>query len=109
MTDTNGFDAGSFSDIAHTELGKQLWDFLGENDSTIRMETAAYLSRPSLEPLQPFLLSRFGDDVRSDRVKQMVGRMVRQKMEARGYVLEQVGVKVRTDDLFGTAARYKKR
>lgn len=103
------FNAGSFSDISDTELGQQLWAFLGEHDSTIRMETASYLSRPALEPLQPFLIERFGDDVKTDRVKQMIGRMVRQKMEARGYALDQMGVKVRTDNLFGTAARYKKR
>ena len=46
------FDSGSFSDIANTPMGKQLWELLNTEDSRIRMETATYLGKPALEGLQ---------------------------------------------------------
>ncbi len=102
------FITGSFSDIADTNLGKELWAFLTSHESLIMMETASYLSKPALEPLQPSLLERFGDEVKRDRVKQMLGKMVRQIMEERGYALDQVGVRLKQNSLFLSAARYKK-
>ena len=107
MLESLEFDAGSFSDLSETELGQNLWNFLKEEGSIIRMETACYLSRPALEPLQPLLISRFSDQVRDDRIKQMAGRMVRQIMESLGHNLDQTGVKLRNNELFGSAARYK--
>ena len=102
------FITGSFSDIADTNLGKELWAFLTSHESLIMMETASYLSKPALESLQPSLLERFGDEVKRDRVKQMLGKMVRQIMEERGYALDQVGVRLKQNSLFLSAARYKK-
>jgi hypothetical protein len=102
------FDAGSFSDIAKTALGKGLWEFLNSEETIIRLETATYLKRPALEGVQPQLLAKFGDEIRPDRWKQMIGRMTRQIMEHQGYSLDQAGVRVSVSDLFTSAARYKK-
>lgn len=102
------FDAGSFSDIADTTLGKALWSFLTTPEALLMMKTATYLSKPALEPLQPGLIEQFGDEVKSDRIKQMLGRMVRQIMENQGYALDQVGVRLKQNPLFLSAARYKK-
>lgn len=102
------FDAGSFSDISETEMGKSLWEFLNNEDIFIRLETASYLKRPALEGVQLQLLERFGDPIRADRWKQMIGRMTRQIMEHRGYSLDRAGVRVIVNDLFTSAARYKK-
>ena len=102
------FDAGTFLDMAETETGKALWIFLNDRDMFIRLETATFLGRPALEGVQPQLIAIFGDGIRGDRWKQMMGRMVRQVMERHGYSLDQTGVRIRVGDLFTTAARYKK-
>lgn len=103
------FDAGNFLDIADTPEGRAVWQFLNEKDSLIRLETATYLGRPALEGIQEQLLGQFGDDIRADRWKQMMGRMTRQIMEHHGYGLDQTGVRIRVGNLFTSAARYIKR
>ena len=103
--------AGSFADLYETDLGSRLWQFLTEGDNFIRMETASYLSRPALEPVQPFLIQKFGSEVLNDknnRLKQMMGHMVRQIMEHHGYKLDQTDQKLRNNDLFSRASRYTK-
>lgn len=102
------FDAGSFSDLAQTPTGIALWQFLNSEESLVRLDTTTYLQRPALEGIQPQLLAKFGDEIRPDRWKQMIGRMVRQIMERRGYQLDQTGVRTRAKELFTSAARYKK-
>lgn len=104
----NRFKPGPFSDISNTTRGKDMWAFLRNHDSRIGLETATYLKRPALAALQEQLLDEFGDDIRKNRWKQLMGFMVRQIMEDRQYVLERTGVKVRVGNLFTTAARYKK-
>jgi len=101
------FSAGPFSDVADTEIGKKLWTFLNLKESLIRLETATYLRRPALQGVEPQLLSEFGDEIRGDRWKQLVGRMVRQIMERNGYSLDQSGVRIRNGQLFSSAARYR--
>ena len=100
----------NFSDLYATPLGKKLWAFLNERDNLVRMETASYLQRPAVESLVPFLLDKFGDKVREHRVKQMTGHMVRQVLEARGYVVDRQGVRItRGDGLFTSGTRYTRR
>lgn len=74
---------------------------------TPNIETATYLRRPALQGVEPQLLSEFGDEIRGDRWKQLVGRMVRQIMERNGYSLDQSGVRIRNGQLFTSAARYR--
>ena len=100
------FDAGTFAAIADTPTGKSLWAFLNERESWIRLETATYLGRPALEGMQPQLIEHFGDEIRGDRWKQLIGRMTRQVMESHGCPLDQTGVRIRVGNLFTTAARY---
>ncbi len=103
------FDAGSFKDIADSPLGQELWGFLHEPDNLVRMETACYLSRPAIEPLSPGLLIRFGEPVRQDRIKQMIGRMVRQTIEPRGYQIDQQNVRITRENMFTSGTRYVER
>ncbi|GHA62949.1 hypothetical protein GCM10008927_30410 [Amylibacter ulvae] len=101
------YDAGRFSTTFVNEGGKEIWDFLVRPENIIRMETATYLSRPAIEPLSPFLIERFGDRARQDRLKQMMGHMVRQIMESRGCVLQQGNVKISSaNSIFSRASRY---
>lgn len=101
------FNAGSFSDVANTPIGRDVWQFLNTEIILARLDTATFLGRPALEGIQPQLLERFGEEIRPDRYKQMTGRMVRQIMEHRGYILDQANVRTRVGDLFTSAARYR--
>lgn len=99
---------GNFSDVSGTEFGVAVWAFLNEPDNLIRMETATYLSRPAVEPLSPVLLQRFTASDFNDRNKQMLGHMVRQIMEARGFAFDQSGVRItREGNVFSSGARYR--
>ncbi|WP_149472455.1 hypothetical protein [Roseomonas genomospecies 6] len=101
------FDAGPFRELASSPLGEGLWSLLNGHDALIRMETATYLGRPAVEPLSPELLQRFGDAVRQDRVKQMIGRMVRQILEARGYRIDRQNVRISMPtNIFASGTRY---
>lgn len=103
------YRAGKFAATYHREGGESLWHFLNEDTNIIRMETACYLSRPAVEPLSPFLLNRFGAEINRDRIKQMIGHMVRQILEKRGYQLQQGNVKIsRVGNIFSRASRYTK-
>ena len=105
--DPAAFDAGTFRELANSALGQGLWAFLNEHDNLIRMETATYLERPAIEPLSPGLLLRFGDEVRQDRVKQMIGRMVRQILEPRGYRIDRQNVRIpEPANMFASGTRY---
>ncbi len=101
------YDAGRYITTFANEGGKEIWEFLVDPKNLIRMETATYLSRPAIEPLSPFLLERFGERAKQDRIKQMMGHMVRQIMENRGYVLKQGNVKISSaNNIFSRASRY---
>jgi hypothetical protein len=101
------FDAGTFRELAESELGLALWAFLNERDNLIRMETATYLERPAVQPLSPGLLTRFGEEVRQDRIKQMIGRMARQVMESSGYRIDRQNVRIPAEaNIFSSGTRY---
>lgn len=101
------YEPGHFADIAATPLGHILWGWLRRVDIVARMEAASYLERAAVEPLGPVLLREFGEDVSEDRIKQLVGHMVRQIMEALGYELTQKGMAI-LKGLFSTGARYQR-
>ena len=103
------FDAGPYADISANSTGGALWKFLNDRESIIRMETASLLKRPALEAVQHLLVEQFGEEIHEDRYKQMVGRMTRQVMEHSGYSLDQTGVRIRSNILFTSASRYKKK
>ena len=101
------YNAGRYSTTFANERGKEIWELLIDPENIIRMETASYLSRPAIEPLSPVLFERFGEHARQDRIKQMMGHMVRQIMENRGYVLQQSNVKINSaNNIFSRASRY---
>ncbi len=96
-----------FEALYHNRNGQQLWDFLHEHDSLLRMESATYLGRPAVEALSPSLMRRFGGEVTQKRIKQMIGHMVRQIMESRGFQLERSNVRIRRHgNIFFCGSRY---
>jgi hypothetical protein len=104
------FDPGSFTDVFTLTSAQThaIWDWLWHDDNIVRMETASYLDKVAVAPLQPGLLADFDPEfIRRDRIKQMIGRMVRQLMEHRGYVWAGKDFKVAQGKLFSTGSKYK--
>lgn len=89
-----------------TDLGRELWITLNNDVVVAKMETASDLGQPALKPIEDILLGQFGEQVLADRTKQMIGHMVRQVMEIRGY--EHVTTDVRLNSVpFYKASRYQ--
>lgn len=101
------YDAQNFRDLFETELGRAIWEFMKRPENLVRMETATYLDRAAVEPLAPGLLRTFGSDIAEDRLKQMIGHMARQIMEAMDFELDRTGLRITRESMFTTAARYK--
>ena len=102
------YDPHNFRDLAETDLGKAAWVFLKRPDNLIRMETATLLDRAAVEPLAAGLVAEFGDEVRDDRTKQMIGHMTRQVMEALGYELDRTGLRITRASLFTSGTTYRR-
>jgi len=96
-----------FATLYDSELGQHIWSFLTRDDNVARLETASELSKPAVEGIEEQLLAEFREEVLADRVKQMVGHMVRQILEQRDWVLDQTDVKVQSVP-FSKATRYRR-
>lgn len=107
MIDFDDYEAGRFSTTADTPLGRELWSFLNEHETVHSMEVATDLHHPAVAGIEEALLKKFGDAVLDDRIKQMIGHMVRQVMERNGYVVDQNNVKLGSIP-FSKATRYKR-
>ncbi len=110
MKPTIQFNPGSFTDVfdPSSGIGPQLWKWLWRNENIVRMETACYLEKVAVEPLQPGLLSEFNvAELRNPRVKQLIGRMVKQILRARGYHWVGKDYKLKRRDLFTTGSKYR--
>jgi len=101
------YRAEQFASLYASPLGQRVWAFLIAADNIARLETASELSKPAVEGIAEQLLAEFREDALIDRVKQMVGHMVRQILEQRGWVLDQTDVKVQSVP-FNKAARYRR-
>jgi hypothetical protein len=102
------YDPQNFSDL-YKAVGQPIWEFMRRSDNVIRMETATFLDRAAVEPLGPFLLQEFGNDVNQDRYRQMIGHMARQIMDAIGYDLDRPSLRLTRINMFTTAAGYRPR
>lgn len=100
------YEPGIFQNLYVTPIGEELWLFLNEANNITKMETATALGKPAVEPLSTELVGRFGEAVRENRVKQMIGHMVRQIMFSRGYIIHSQNSSVRTGDLFSKGTTY---
>lgn len=105
------YEPGNFKTLAETPLGKKLWPFLNRTDIVTRMDTATDLGNPAVAGIEEALLAEFGDEfgdeILDDRVKQMIGHMVRQVMEAEGYEIEKQNVTI-ASAVFSKGTRYRR-
>jgi len=101
------YEPQNFRDLYETPAGKAVWNFLNKRDNVIRMETAIYLERTPVEPLGPFLVREFGEEIVDDRFKQMIGHMVRQIVEACGHSVDRSGLRITRTNMFTSGTRYR--
>lgn len=89
--------------------GHQFWTWLHQDHVLLIMETASYLRRPAIEAISPLLEDAFPEFLKSVKVRQMIGHMVRQILEARGYHLDRANVRIkRSGNAFRYGSAYRK-
>jgi hypothetical protein len=101
------YDPEKFGSLYNSAIGRRIWSFLIRPEIIARLETASELGKPAVEGIEEQLLDAFREEVLADRIKQMVGHMVRQILEQRGWVLDQGDVKVQSVP-FSKASRYRR-
>ena len=118
MTDFFEFDTKTFRSIYETEQGKKIWEFLKEEKSIDRMQAFSDAGKPALLAIEASLIDDFQvqerasvakkDKAQFDRLKQMLGAMVRQVMDANCYKLQSNNIKTPNSLIFFSASRYTK-
>lgn len=89
--------------------GAAFWAWLHQDHIILMMETACYLRRPAIEAISPTLKVAFPQVRGSVKLRQMVGHMVRQILEERGYHLDRANVRIKHGgNLFNFGSAYKK-
>jgi hypothetical protein len=97
---------GPFARSFERAPGPEIWEFLNRESTLGKLEAASFLNRPAVEPLASDLLEEFSSEILQDSYKQMIGHMVRQIMEARGYTLVRRDVRIFGNVVFSTGACY---
>ena len=110
-----GYKPASFDmNISDTELARKLWNYLdtkgieeiekayGEGG---RKPAVAYVQKDVEDIFKKWPMEQSGSE---DRFKRMIGRMVRQIHERRGYELSQESVPIKGEGFFKTGAVYEK-
>jgi len=102
------YNPETFANVYETDLGQALWSYLNEDSTIDTMKTAARIRKTPVELIEESLLARFeGHRLElDDRVKQMVGHMIKQVMAAHGYVIDQQNVKI-PKGFFSRGTRYR--
>lgn len=103
------YDPWRFTDLSETPLGKKIWKYLNEKDTVLVLKVTTKLGHPGVEGVGDELLEKFGDKLKEQRMKQMIGHMIRQVMDHHGYEVDSQGLKCRKQQLFSSGTRYKKR
>jgi hypothetical protein len=103
-------------DLYETNQGRALWEFLNEPISIARMQAVSDVGKPALLGIEKSLIDDFSVPTRAtvsdadkpqfDRLKQMLGAMVRQVMERQGYKLKSNNIKVPHSAIFYSASLY---
>lgn len=102
------YSPSNFANVANTKQGQEIWQFLSTAESIRDMELASDLGHPAVAGIEERLLEAFNTEALEDRTKQMIGHMVRQIMEKRGFVIEQSNVTMSSVP-FTKGTRYRRR
>ena len=89
------FEHARATELAKSDLGKKIWNFLNEDRIKDRMEAASDLGQAAVKGIADQLVAEFPDDLFDDQVKQLIGDMVRVIMTEEGFTIDQRNVDVR--------------
>ena len=96
-----------YSDI-DLKIRTRLYALINRPDVVKEMENATKYNHTGVEGIpEELLIELFGDRVRGKREKMLVGAMVRDTLEGRGYRLHRQNVKVKIGTIFSRASKYK--
>jgi hypothetical protein len=101
------YEPRQFRDVWTRASSKRMWKYLTSHDALIRMDVAVEIKRAPYEGVASPFESEFGHLLDDQRVKQMVGHMIRQIMTFHGY--RHAGVKKlhgSSRGLFTTGGKY---
>jgi hypothetical protein len=99
------YAAGHFNHVPPT-VERALWNFLLQPENIVRLETATLMGRPAVEGIAAPLLAEFGCEVNQQSVKQVVGHMVKQLMQDRGYTVGKSRMRTRSG-LFSSGMTFR--
>lgn len=112
------FQTKTFTELYESEQGQEIWEFLNSIVAVERMKAVSDVGKPAVLGIDNHLINDFAmperanvteeNKARFDRLKQMIGAMVRQVMEHHGYKLHSNNVKVPSSKVFYSASLYKK-
>jgi hypothetical protein len=100
------YKSGHFS-IKSPNVEKALWSFMLWDENVIRMEAVTAVGRPAVEALSGPLVREFGHNISHSSIKQMVGHMARQIMEALEYEVDRCRVRITRPGLFTTGMSFR--
>ena len=99
------------------QFSKRLWLWLQKKPQILRMQTASDLNRPAVQPLIKFFHHNFPEMIKFkknkkefDKIKQMIGHMIRMIMEDNSVGYEHHKYNISCADktgLFNKASKYK--
>lgn len=97
-----------FGNLANEPWAHEVWAFLNEERNVLRMEAVSLLGHPALEAVVLELEQAFGDRLgkEGDRNRQLVGAMIKQVLEPRGWEVAAQGQKMALGHQFSVATRY---
>jgi hypothetical protein len=92
--------------------GRMIWSILNHERTIGEMVAASRYNRPAVEPISLRLLASLPEESRDDlmdhRCRRMIGHMVKQVMESKGYQLDRWDVPISDNVLFTRGACYKR-
>jgi hypothetical protein len=91
----------------YADVGPKLRQFFASPVVLALLEGSVKLRRPAVEAIEERLLQHAKDDVQNQRVRQLVGHMIRHLMAELGYELDQPEVRLPSGVLFTCGARYR--
>jgi hypothetical protein len=99
------YKAGHFNHVPPA-LETALWDFLHRPETGISLRTATALGRPAVEGISDSLVAEFGGEIDHQAAKQVIGHMVKMRMEALGYQADKPRVRARSG-IFSTGMLFR--
>jgi len=100
------YDPQRFASL-YADVGPKLSQFFASPIVVALLEGSVKLRRPAVEAIEEQLLEYAKDDVKNQRVRQLVGHMIRHLMAELGYELDQPEVRLPSGVLFTCGARYR--